>query len=133
MTSQIKIVQVKRSRRRWAAYGFLLIVALLIISWFSAQPVIDLLKSVFKQFGPALRTITPIQQQIAFTLIIFVILAIFAALLVTLGAPKRPLNVKEKDLIKERNDAVKYHKMDRKRQRRLNREMREYVEKKNQK
>ena len=68
-----------------------------------------------------------------FTLIIFFILRFIAALIVTVAAPKKVIDVKEKDLVKERLDGVKYHKKAKKRQRKLNREMREYVEKKNQK
>ncbi len=51
-----------------------------------------------------------------------------AALIVTLAAPKKAMNVKEKDLVKERETGDKYRKTQKKRQRRINREMREYVE-----
>ncbi|HVU12347.1 MAG TPA: hypothetical protein VHD90_13775, partial [Phototrophicaceae bacterium] len=110
MSSQVTIVVEKRSRRRWAAIGFLLIVSLLVIAWFAAPGVISILKSAFKGLGPALKTIPPLQQQIAFTLIIFAILGVFAALIVTLFAPKKAINVSEKDLTKERLDNVNYHK-----------------------
>jgi len=77
--------------------------------------------------------LTKVQVQVVFTLIIFFILGSIAALIVTVAAPKSAINVKDKDLVKERLDGVKYHKRAKKRQRTLNREMREYVEKKNQK
>jgi len=46
MTSQVTVVVHKRSRKRWAAYGFLLIVALLVIGWFLADPAITAVKSL---------------------------------------------------------------------------------------
>lgn len=125
---QYKIVIEQRSRRRWAAYGFLLIIALSIIAWFLAPAIIDWTKSATNgRFPPA--TMTRLQLQIAFTVIVFLLLGIITALIVTLAAPKRPLNVSEKVLTKEREEHVKYQRMQRKRQRKLNREMREYVEK----
>ena len=135
MSSQVTVVVHKRSRKRWAAYGFLLIVALLVIAWFLADPAVTLVKSLSHgQFRPgAPGGLTKAQVQVVFTLIIFFILGSIAALIVTVAAPKRAINVKEKDLVKERLDGVKYHKKAKKRQRQLNREMREFVEKKNQK
>ena len=128
MTSQVTIAEKKRNRGRWAAYGFLLIVALLIISWFAAPSVISAVRTLthgqFVTVG-----LTPQQLQIAFTLIIFFILALVSALIVTIAAPKKAINVKDKDLSNERLDNVKHHKQQKKRQRTLNREMREYVEK----
>ena len=133
MSSQVKVVVYKRSRKRWAAYGFLLIVALLVISWFAAVPATDLVKTLSHgQFRPgAPGGLTKQQVQVVMTLIIFVILGSVAALIVTVAAPKKVINVKDKDLVKERLDGVKYHRKAKKRQRTLNREMRDYVEKKN--
>lgn len=131
---QYKVVIEQRSRRRWAAYGFLLIVALLTISWFLAPTVISMTKSMTKgSFPPAGAGLTTMQLQIIFTLVIFFLLALIAALIVTLAAPKKALDVSEKELIKERDENEKYRRMARKRQRTLNREMREFVEKNQQK
>src|SRR5271170_945462 len=115
MSSQVTILVEKRSRRRWAAIGFLLIVSLSVIAWFSAPSVITFMESTFKGLGPALKNISPLQQDIGFTLIIFVILSTVAALIVTLAAPKKAINVKESDLLKERLDNVKYQKKQKKR------------------
>lgn len=131
MGSQVTIVYAKRSRKRWAVIGFILIIALLVISWFVAPFLIQFLKTTFKTFGPASRTIQPLQLQIAFTLIIFVVLGAFSALIVTVFAPKKAINVRDKDLLQERDDGAKYQRKARKRQRTLNREMREYVQSKN--
>ena len=130
---QYKVVIEQRSRRRWAAYGFLLIAALMTISWFLAPTVISTTKSLTKGRFPPAGTLTTVQTQIIFTLIVFVVLALIAALIVTLAAPKKAVNVSEKDLIKERDENEKYKRMARKRQRTLNREMREFVEKNQQK
>lgn len=127
--SQVKIVIEQRSRRRWAAYGFLLIVALTIISWFTAPSVLSFLKGSIPAVARGLSTMPPLHQQIAFTLVIFVLLALLSALVVTFFVPKRPLDIKDKALVKERADNLKYQQAARKRQRQLNRQMREHVEK----
>ncbi len=126
--SQIKVVVEGNSRRRWAAIGFLLIVSLTVIAWFVSPDVIKWVKSTFRQFNTS--SITPLQLQLAFTAIVFVLLALVAGLIVTLFAPKKALNVKDKDLVKERETGEKYRQAQRKRQRRINREMREFNEKK---
>ncbi len=128
MSSQVKVVIEKKSRRRWAAYGFVLIVALMVISWFSAPAVIQMLRAN-QNIRSGLSAMPQWQVQVAFTLVIFVILAAISALIVTIAAPKRSLNIKDKDLAKERAEAVEYNRKARKRQRTLNREMREYVQK----
>ena len=130
---QYKVAIEHRSRRRWAAFGFLLIVALLTISWFVAPTVISVTKSTFKQLGQALATIPPLHQQLVYTVIIFLILALVSALIVTLAVPKKTLDVSEKELLKERDATEEYKRMARKRQRTLNRQMREHAEKTQQK
>ena len=127
--TQIKIAESDTNgRRRWAAFGFLLIVALTVIAWFVAPDVIKWVKSTFRQFNAS--GLTPIQLQLAFTAIVFVLLALLTGLIVTLFAPKKALNVKDKDLVKERETGEKYRRAQRKRQRRINRELREFNEKK---
>ncbi len=126
--SQIKFAVEENSRRRWAAIGFLLIVSLTVIAWFVSPDVIKWVKSTFRQFQTG--SLTPIQLQLAFTAIVFVLLALLAGLIVTLFAPKKALDVKDKDLVKERDAGDKYRHAQRKRQRRINRELREFNEKK---
>jgi di/tricarboxylate transporter len=126
---QYKVVIEQKSRKRWAAYGFLLLVALLVISWFLAPSLIQMLRASNRAFRTGLGTMEPRQLQIIFTLVLTLILALVSAIIVTLAAPKRVLNVNEKDLVKEREAGRKYHQMQKKRQRKLNREMREYREK----
>ncbi len=129
MTSQVKIADERPGRGRWAAFGFLLIASLSVIAWFLAPSVITWLKQKFPGFVQATHTLQPLQLQVAFTVAVFVILALVAALIVTIAAPKKPINVKDKDLVKERADMEAYNRKARKRQRRLNREMRDYVQK----
>jgi membrane protein implicated in regulation of membrane protease activity len=126
--TQVKVVIEKKSRRRWAAYGFVLIVALMIISWFLSPSIIQMLRTN-SDFRAGMREMPDWQVQVAFTLVIFVILASLSALIVTIAAPKRALEIKDKDLIKEREEAIDYNRKARKRQRELNREMREHVQK----
>lgn len=125
--TQVKIVIEKKSRRRWAAYGFVLIVALMLISWFLAPSIIQMLRTN-SDFRAGMREMPDWQIKVAFTLVIFVILAALSALIVTIAAPKRSLEIKDKDLIKEREEAVEYKRKARRRQRDLNREMREHVQ-----
>jgi hypothetical protein len=129
MSSQVTIVTKKRSRAMWAAFGFLMIVALLVIAWILAPGLITLLKGSFRGFRTSVGTMEPLHLQIAFTLIIFVILALISAIVVTIASPRRPLQFKDKELVKERKDALDYQRAARKRQRKLNREMRQFVEK----
>lgn len=132
MGSQISIVYEKRSRKRWAAIGFLLIVSLLVISWFVAPSVITWLRSINKEFrqGTSVKVMPYWQVQLAFTFVVFLILGSVSALIVTIFAPKKSINVKDKDLENARLDDVKYHRKAKKRQRTLNREMREYIQSK---
>ncbi len=132
MGSQVTVIYEKRSRKRWAAIGFLLIVSLLVISWFIAPAVITWLRSINRQFriSSGTQNIPDVQLQLIFTLILFVLLGATSALIVTVFAPKKKINVKDKDLMAERMDGVKYHQKARRRQRTLNREMREYIQSK---
>ncbi len=129
MSSQITVIYERRSRRRWAAIGFILIVALTIIAWFIAPSVIDWLKGMNANFRNAAGTMQPLYLQLAFTAAVFLVLTIVVALIVTLGAPKKAINVNERELVRERLDNVKYHRKQKKRQRKINREMRDYNEK----
>jgi len=126
--SQVKVVVKQRSRQRWAAYGFLLLVALGVIAYFVAPLVITALKKN-PDFSNATHTMTKVNLQLAVTAVITLVFGLIAAMIVTAAAPKKSINVKDKDLTKEREDGAKYHKMQKKRQRKLNREMREFVEK----
>lgn len=130
---QYKVVIEQKSRKRWAAYGFLLLFALLVISWLVSPSLIQWMRASNRAFRTGLGTMPPQQLQIIFTLFLTLLLALVAAIIVTLAAPKRVLNVNEKDLVKEREEAQKYRQMQKKRQRKLNREMREYREKQEQK
>ncbi len=129
MSSQVTVVTKKRSRALWAAFGFLLIVALLIIAWILAPGLVTFLKGSFRGFRTAVGTMPPLHLQIAFTLIIFVVLALLSAIVVTIASPRRALQFKDKDLQKERVANLDYQRAARKRQRKLNREMRQHVEK----
>lgn len=129
MSSQVKVAEKRRNRGLWAAFGFLMIIALLVIAWLLAPGLITWLKGSFRGFRASTGEMPPLHLQIAFTLIIFVILALVSAIIVTVAAPRRALEFKDKDLQKERQDNLDYQRKARKRQRTLNREMRQFVEK----
>ena len=131
MGSQIVIVHEQRSRRKWAAMGFLLLVALGVISWIVSPDIIKWIKSGSRTLRIALLEVPAAQEQIIMTIILTLLLALVAGLIVTIFAPRKSINVKEKDLVKERLDGVKYHEKAKKNQRKLNREMRNYVESQN--
>jgi hypothetical protein len=133
MGSQIVITNERKSRRRWAAIGFLLLFSLGVISWFVAPEIIRWMKGGSRTLRIALLEVPAAQEQLIVTVILTLLLAIVAALIVTIFSPKKSINVKEKDLIAERLDGVKYHEKAKKRQRKLNREMRNYVESQNKK
>lgn len=131
MGSQIVVVTEQKSRKRWAAMGFLLLFALGVISWFIAPEVVKWIKGGSKTLRIALVEVPAQQEQLIMTIILTLLFALIAGLIVTIFAPKKSINVKDKDLIKERLDGVKYHEKAKKRQRTLNREMRNYVESQN--
>lgn len=123
MTSQVTISQKKKKRGLWPVLGFILIIALLIISYAVAPAVIEFCKANFRGFTT--RGTNPQTVHLLFTVLIFLVLGAFTALIVALFAPKRAINVKESDLAKERVQMQEQKKMDRLRQRRINREMKD--------
>lgn len=126
MTSQVKIVEKKPGRWLWPAMGFVLVVALTILAYFLAPTVIEWVDRMFPRFTVAGMSKTTLR--LAFTGIVGVILLLIAVMMVTIaGRRKRPLDVTNKSLEQERNQMIADKKMMKRRQRRMNREMREYV------
>jgi len=129
MSSQVRIAEKKSNRRFWPLMGFVLIVALTVIAYIVAPDVITWMRSTFRQFRP--EGMTSDQLRLVFTAIVFVVLALIAALIIAIAAPKKPINVDEGKLMKERSEMVKAKRAAKKRQRRVNRAYREHVEGKN--
>ncbi len=123
MTSQVTIAKKRSKRGLWPALGLGLIIALLVISYAVAPSVIAFSKANFRGFTT--RGTDPQLVHWLFTAIIFLVLGATAALIVALFAPKRAINVKESDLAKERVQLQEKKRMDRVRQRKINRQMKD--------
>ncbi len=123
MTSQVTIAKKKSKRGLWPVLGLVLIVALLIISYTLAPTVIEFCKTNFRGFTT--RGTDPQVVHWLFTILIFLVLGAFTALFVALFAPKKAINVKESDLAKERVEMQQQKRMDRLRQRKINRQMKD--------
>jgi hypothetical protein len=124
--SQVRIADKKRGRGLWAGIGFILIAACAVISWVITPSVVDFLDAQVRSLR--IRGTLEDQAELIVGIIVFLILTSIAALLVALFAPKRSINVKETDLIKERELAQKARKADKIRQRQINRDFREQRE-----
>jgi hypothetical protein len=124
--SQVRVSEKKRGRGLWAALGFVLIAACAAISWAITPSVVDFLDAQVRSLR--IRGTLEDQAELIVGIIVFLILTSIAALLVSVFAPKRSINVKESDLIKERELAMQARKADKIRQRQINREFREQRE-----
>lgn len=122
--SQVKMAERRNRRGLWPLLGLFLAVAAGAIAFLLAPLLIEFLQTQNRRFGVGME---PERLRLYVTIgITFVFLSI-AALIVALAAPKKAINVKETDLIKERARAQMRHKYEVKRQRKINREMREDV------
>lgn len=109
-------------RRFWPVFGFLMLVAIAIISWFLAPAVIEMTKDIIPRFTG--RELPATTMQILFTVLLTAIFGSLGALLLALLAPKRSDQVREGDLLKEREAMIKRKQMERERTRKINRELR---------
>jgi uncharacterized membrane protein YciS (DUF1049 family) len=125
--SQVRVAERKRGRRAYAAVGFILIVAIAVIVVVVTPPLTTYLDQTFlRRYQIPRRDLPTVQLLVG--LILFFIGATITALIVALFAPKKSINVKETDLVKEREQMVKQRKADRVRQRQINREFRDFRE-----
>ena len=123
--SQIKVLEKRRKRGLWPIIGLLLAIALGVISYVLAPTVITWLRDRNARFG---LTLDPQVFQLLIAGVIFVILITIFALIVAAATPKKMINVKETDLIKERMQGKMHKQYEQKRQRQLNRKLRENVQ-----
>ncbi|MCI0351545.1 MAG: hypothetical protein L0Z53_19145 [Acidobacteriales bacterium] len=126
--SQITVVEKKRRRGLWPVMGLFMAVALGIIAYFLAPSVIELTKQLLPQFSTG--GIPREHLRLIFTFLTFVIMLSFVAFLVAIFMPKKPINVNENDLKKERAQMQAYKKYERQRQRKINRETQAYLREK---
>lgn len=109
-------------RRYWPVIGFLMVVALSIISWFLAPSVIALTSDIIPRFTG--RELDVVVMRLVFTVLLTMILATLAAALLSLLTPKKDMDVREGDMLKERQEMIKRKEMERQRLRKINRELR---------
>lgn len=128
MTSQVRIAEKRHRRRLWPLLGAVLAVTLAAIAYLVAPEVIRITKEVLPRFSTA--GMSQQTVRILFSAIIFVVFLGISVVIVALFAPKKALNVKDSDLVKQREAMQRERKMDRVRQRKLNRAYREQLTRK---
>jgi hypothetical protein len=110
------------ARRYWPIIGFVLIVVLGVIAYVLAPSVYEATKDLF----PAFRT-PGIKRQtilIGYTIVIFLVLTVVAGGVVALAQPKPKIKITDKELMKLRQETLDRKEEDKKRMRKVNREMR---------
>ena len=134
--SQVKVAK-QKEMGRWIvpAMGYLLAVALGVLAWAAAPLVIQWVDATFPRFQ--LAGMTAIQMRGAFTAFVFVVMLSTVTMLVAFASrkPKSRQGIRgvtNNMLAKERQGMLQEKKDNRKRQRKMNLKMREYV-KENQK
>lgn len=109
-------------RKYWPVIGFVMLIAIGIISWFLAPGAIDLARSIIPRFTG--RELPPMTMRIVFAVLLIAILGTLSAALMALAVPRREVQVREGDLLKERQEMIKRKEMERERMRKINRELR---------
>ena len=112
----------KGIRRFWPVFGFLMLIALAAIAYVLAPAAMDVTKRIIPQFRGT--ELPKIQMQWIFTGVVFVVLGLIAAGIIALTAPRSKMQVKETDLMKEREAMLRERQMQKKRQQDINRKMR---------
>jgi type IV secretory pathway component VirB8 len=112
----------KKRRAFWPVLGFLMLVALVGISYFAGPEVVRWLdvNNVIRGFPPPASEAPRSQINLIVSAIIFVVLAMFASLIVAATLPKKKTVVNEKMLAKERAEKVHAAKVRKMRQKALN-------------
>ena len=109
-------------RRYWPLIGFVMLVAIGIMSWFLAPGAIALTRDIIPRFTG--RELEPQIMRLIFTVLLTAILGALSAALLALAVPKKEIEVREGDMLKEREAMIKRKAMERERLRKINREMR---------
>ncbi len=109
-----------RKKGTWMlpATGFILIIALGVVSWFISDPVRDFLD---QRLGTDL---SGQQMQLVIALALFLVLVMFVGLLYAVLIPKRRGDVKDKDIAKERKEMERALLEKKERRRKVKRDMR---------
>ena len=112
----------KKRRAFWPVLGFLLLVALVGISYFAGPEIVKWLDSsnVIRGFPPPTSEVPRSQINLIVSATTFVVLAMFASLIVAATLPKKKSEINEKMLAKERAERVREQKARKVRQKMLN-------------
>lgn len=119
--SQVKMKETKQSRALWPVMGLVLAVALGVIAWILKDPV----KAALPDSVDRMLTRLPgVQGEVAVAAVLFVTMLGVVAIIVAIAAPKRKLDVRTKDMLKERKQMVAEKEAMTRRQQRVARENR---------
>ena len=114
----------KGFRRFWPVIGFFLMIALAAIAWLVAPSVIQTAERTFPNFR---NTGLPREHLLlGFAALTFFVMVAIVALALAIFAPKRRIeSIKDGDLVKARAAMLKQKEFEKRRQRRVNQQMRE--------
>jgi hypothetical protein len=112
----------KRREAFWPVLGFLMLVALTGISYFAGPEIVRWLDSnnIIRGFPPPASEVPRSQINLIVSVMTFVVLALFASLIVAATLPKKKAEINEKALAKERAERVQEKKVKKMRQKMLN-------------
>lgn len=110
----------RKGQSYWPVFGLVLALALGVISWVVSPSAFNWLGTWLKGFPPA--GVPRPTLELLITVILFVVLSLFAALLVALAMPKKKSAVNEKQLAEERERMIEEKRMRRMRQKQMNKD-----------
>lgn len=103
--SQVRMHEKKQSRVLWPVMGFILAVALGIISWALGPSVMGALPANIQGL---LRRLPGLQGEAYVSIFIFILLLSIGVIFVAMFAPKKAINIKDSEMMKQRQDMIKY-------------------------
>jgi uncharacterized membrane protein len=95
----------KQSRVLWPLMGFILAVALGVISWIVGPSVMTALPP---EIQGLMRRLPGLQGEAYVSIFIFIILLSIGVIFVALFAPKKAINIKDSEMMKQRQEIIKY-------------------------
>ncbi|MCC6612537.1 MAG: hypothetical protein IT320_03605 [Anaerolineae bacterium] len=102
--SQARIAQKRTRRALWPVMGLILAIALGAIAWLAKDPVMAALPAnVRTQLG----RLPGVQGEVAVAAFLFLIMLGIVAIVVALAAPRKRINVKDQDMLKERDNMLR--------------------------
>lgn len=113
-----------KTKAFWPLIGFILLVSLLVIAWALGPTGYDFLsRNRIVNFG--ITNVARSTWELIISGVLFVVLLMFASLLVAAARPRQKTEVREKDIAKEREKMVRQIKARKELQRQINRKMKD--------